>query len=240
MNEWMMNILSLIFPSSCKRHAVAENKELFHPLRSCLLKLSVTLHDWWLLRGPDWWVRCWCTDLRTAFRYWYADSSVFYKKYTKTRTGLRLYTLSIGPLVRSGPHFITYQKNDPRFFELHGSCESVSRELRKSGVGAQVKHAPVITPEEEKLWDSGAIGVYSPKALGRCVFYYVGKSFCLRGGEEHRSLKPSQFERGFHSELYSWELLLKHVFLGTTFLLYCCVWLKKSFFFFKAFSNYSL
>ena len=48
------------------------------------------------------------TDLRTAFRYWYADSSVFYKKYNKTRTGLRLYTLSIGPLVRSGPRFITY------------------------------------------------------------------------------------------------------------------------------------
>ena len=34
----------------------------------------------------------------------------------------------------------------------------------------QVKHAPVITPEEEeKLWDSGAIGIYSPQALGRCV-----------------------------------------------------------------------
>ena len=32
-----------------------------------------------------------------------ADSSVFYKKFTKTRTGLRLYTLTIGPLVRSGP-----------------------------------------------------------------------------------------------------------------------------------------
>ena len=36
---------------------------------------------------------------------------MFYKKYNKTRTGLRLYTLSIGPLVRSGPRFITY----PRF-----------------------------------------------------------------------------------------------------------------------------
>ena len=96
------------------------------------------------------------------------------------------------------------QKNDPRFSELHGSCKSVSRELRKSGVGAQVKHAPVITPEEEKLWDSGAIRIYSPKALGRCVFYYVGKSFCLRGGEEHRSLKPSQFERGFNPDCYTY------------------------------------
>ena len=48
-------------------------------------------------------------DLRTVFRYWYADSSVFYKKYDKTRTGLRLYTLSIGPLVRSGSRFIAYR-----------------------------------------------------------------------------------------------------------------------------------
>ena len=33
---------------------------------------------------------------------------MFYKKFTKTRTGLRLYTLTIGPLVRSGPRFIAY------------------------------------------------------------------------------------------------------------------------------------
>ena len=33
---------------------------------------------------------------------------MFYKKCTKTRTGLRLYTLTIGPLVRSGPRFIAY------------------------------------------------------------------------------------------------------------------------------------
>ena len=34
---------------------------------------------------------------------------MFYKKCTKTRTGLRLYTLTIGPLVRSGPRFIAYR-----------------------------------------------------------------------------------------------------------------------------------
>ena len=38
----------------------------------------------------------------------YADSSVFYKKCTKTRIGLWLYALTIGPLVRSGPRFIAY------------------------------------------------------------------------------------------------------------------------------------
>ena len=35
----------------------------------------------------------------------------------------------------------------------------------------------------------------SPKGLLRCVFFYVGKSFCLRGGEEHRCLTLSQFTR---------------------------------------------
>ena len=35
------------------------------------------------------------------------------------------------------------------------------------------------------------------------MLYYVGKLFCLRG-EEHRSLKPSQFERGFNPDCYTY------------------------------------
>jgi len=35
------------------------------------------------------------------------------------------------------------------FFGLHGTCESVSRELHESGVGAVVHRAPFISPEEE-------------------------------------------------------------------------------------------
>ena len=46
-----------------------------------------------------------------------------------------------------------------------------------------MKHTAVITPEEEdKLWGSGAIGIYSPEVLVCCIFYYIGKVFCLRGG----------------------------------------------------------
>jgi len=92
------------------------------------------------------------------------------------------------------PNFL--DKKDQRFAELRGTCESVSRDLRQAGVGAKVNHAPVIDQEEDKLWDSRAIGIYSPKALVRCVFYYVGKAFYLRGGQEPRGLKPSQLERG--------------------------------------------
>ena len=56
------------------------------------------------------------------------------------------------------------------FFELRGTCESVSRELPESG--AVVHHAPFISPEEEdKLWNSGAIGIFSLKAPPvSCVF----------------------------------------------------------------------
>ena len=70
------------------------------------------------------------------------------------------------------------------------------RELRQAGVGAEVKHAPVISAEEEdQLWRLGAVGIDSPKALLRAVFFYVGKTFCLRGGQEQRELRPSQFTR---------------------------------------------
>ena len=45
------------------------------------------------------------------------------------------------------------------------------------------------------LWETGVLGCRTPKALQRSVFFYVGKSFCLRGGEEQCQLKPSQFVR---------------------------------------------
>ena len=35
----------------------------------------------------------------------------------------------------------------------------------------------------------------TPRGLLRAVFYTVGKCFCLRGGQEHRNLTISQFER---------------------------------------------
>ena len=80
-------------------------------------------------------------------------------------------------------------------------CESVARQLRKDGVGTSVKHAAIVTPEKENLLlEKGVIGIYSPKSLVRAVFFYVGKAFCLRGGAEHRALKPSQFERGYNPD----------------------------------------
>ena len=101
------------------------------------------------------------------------------------------------------PNFM--DKSDVRFSELSGVCETVSRQLRKEGVGASVKHASIITPEEENLLlEKGVIGIYAPKPLVRAVFFYAGKAFCLRGGGEQRALKPSQFVRGYNPDRYTY------------------------------------
>ena len=70
-------------------------------------------------------------------------SSEFYKKYTKTRTGLQLYTLSVGPLVRSGPHFITYPQlhvrlcvMSPALFNIY--VNDLVDDLEDSNVGVPI------------------------------------------------------------------------------------------------------
>ena len=81
------------------------------------------------------------------------------------------------------PNFL--DKSDSRFSELRGACDTVARNLREKGIGAQVKHAAIFTADDEdKLWSTGTIGIHSPLALVRAVFFYIGKSLCLRGGQE--------------------------------------------------------
>ena len=54
--------------------------------------------------------------------------------------------------------------------------------------------------EENVLWESRVIGDHNPLKIERAVFFYVGKAFCLRGGQEQRNLKPLQFVRSFTPE----------------------------------------
>ena len=58
--------------------------------------------------------------------------------------------------------------------------------------------------EEQRLWDSGVMGIASPKALQRAVFFYIGKRFCLRGGDEQRNMGPSQFARSSDPDCYTY------------------------------------
>ena len=101
------------------------------------------------------------------------------------------------------PNFMN--RKDPCFRDLTGAIQVRYRELRTEGVGAVVKHAPIVTPEEENtLWESKVIGVHTLKALVSAIFYYVGKMFCIRGGEEQRRLKRSQCQRLYNRDCYTY------------------------------------
>ena len=70
------------------------------------------------------------------------------------------------------PNFM--DRKEPRFRDLTGAIQVWYRELRTEGVGAIVKHAALVTPEEEtQLWNSKALGVHSPLALVRAFFMWV-------------------------------------------------------------------
>ena len=96
-------------------------------------------------------------------------------------------------------------RKDPAFKDLNGALQVRYCELCESGVGTVVKHAVVVTlHEEDILWASKVIEDHDPLALQRTAFFYIGKSFCLRGGEEQRSLKPSQFIHSWSPDCYTY------------------------------------
>ena len=61
-----------------------------------------------------------------------------------------LYRYSRNCNAGSCPNFMN--RKDPNFRELTGALQVRFRELREEGIGAQVNHAPVVTPEEEDMW----------------------------------------------------------------------------------------
>ena len=112
------------------------------------------------------------------------------------------------------PNFV--DKKSTRFRQLHGTLDSRFRQLHESGIGRHVKHAEVITSEEEeKLWSSGQLGTKTPRALQNAVFYYNGKNFCIRGGEKHRNLKVSQMQRQYNPDRYVYHEYVSKNRLGT-------------------------
>ena len=99
------------------------------------------------------------------------------------------------------PNFLD-QKN-LQFRTLHGTLDSHFRHLHESGIGRKVKNAELISKaDENKLWRSGVLVTSTPRSLFNTVFFYNGKNFCLRGGEEHRQLHLSQLKRFSDSDLH--------------------------------------
>ena len=112
-------------------------------------------------------------------------------------TGILRHMKSLNP---SYPNFL---EKSPEFVEFHRTLDNLFRKLRTDGIGSESKHTPSISIQEENmLWSSGVVNTSTPKGLLRAMFYYNGKSFVLRGGQEHRDLKISQFTRLTHPNRY--------------------------------------
>ena len=74
--------------------------------------------------------------------------------------------------------------------------DALYRKLHSEGVGCSSSKTEALTDiDEEKLWSTGVLNPDTPQGLLNCVFFLNGKNFCLRGGVEHRNLKPSQLSR---------------------------------------------
>ena len=111
--------------------------------------------------------------------------------------GILRYMKSENPMY---PNFL--EKSNPVFAEFTTTIDNLFKNLRSSGIGA-TKHTESISPEEEELlWTSKVLNVDTPLGLLRAVFFYNGKCFCLRGGQEQRELKISQLERLHDPERY--------------------------------------
>lgn len=86
---------------------------------------------------------------------------------------------------------------------MHAIIDTYFRSLKEDEVGAEVKHADIVSKEEENLlWEQSVLGVDFPLALLCAFFFYNGNNLCLRGGKEHRALKLSQLVRHQEPDRY--------------------------------------
>ena len=72
--------------------------------------------------------------------------------------------------------------------------DSRMKELNANGVGLIKKRAdPVTKKDENQLWESEVISLYTSAGLQNGVFLYSCKLFGLRAHNEHRNLSAEQF-----------------------------------------------
>ena len=96
-------------------------------------------------------------------------------------------------------------RGNPIFRPIHGACHSVYHSLHSGGIGVSVRHASIVSDNEErKLWEHGILGVDNSKSLQQAAFYFIGKRFCIRGGEEQRNLGPSNFVRSYNPDCFTY------------------------------------
>ena len=79
------------------------------------------------------------------------------------------------------PNFL--DKKDSRFRNLHGILDAYFHKLHTDGIGMQVQHTEILTEEgETKLWESGVVGVATPRALQNAAFLLLVR--CLAYADE--------------------------------------------------------
>ena len=80
-------------------------------------------------------------------------------------------------------HMCTANPNTPNFVDknthfqgLHGTLDNVFRKLHENGIGRKVKHAEIVTKDEEnQLWESGKLGTKTPRSLQNTVKFLFAR-----------------------------------------------------------------
>ena len=54
-------------------------------------------------------------------------------------------------------------------------CDLVFKKVHSKGIGATIKSAAVLSPEEKKLWDACVLSLTTPVGLLRAVFLTMEK-----------------------------------------------------------------
>ena len=167
-----------------------ENYNSKHPDDLCPNKVLLPSCDAETLNE---WLCVFICETRTTSGESYPPRSVY-----SLLSGILRYMRSENP---SYPNFL--DKKDPKFAKFTTTLDNLFKDLRASGVGADSKHTEGISMDEEDLlWKSEVLNVGTPLGLLRAVFFYNGKCFCLRGGQEHRDLQLSQLKRLYCPDRY--------------------------------------
>ena len=110
----------------------------------------------------DFWLAAFITEGRKADGGYYSPASLNY-----ILAGLFRHMKD--KFEANTPNFLS--KAEANFSVFRNALDRQLRFLRGSGVGVELKHASIITAEDEdKLWKSGVLGIDNPVALlKRCV-----------------------------------------------------------------------
>ena len=93
-------------------------------------------------------------------------------------------------------------------------CDSIFKQLHQKGIGADIKQTAVLSQEQEnQLWEKRIFDLNTPVGLLRAIFFYNGKNFCSRGGQEQRNLKLSQFKR--KTSVVNGKELASYTYIGS-------------------------